>query len=196
MRPDDIIDACRRANRSFVAAVAPLSDDDFSSPSLLPGYSRRHVVAHVINKIEAHIWVLGGAASGEVRRLHPAGYDADLAADANARRPTREILADLTRSLEELETAWDALDDRMWDRQGIMTAGPRTMAEIVSHHLRNIEVHHVDLDVGYRPSDWPELFVEAELTKRLRALPERADHAELLAWVLGRASAPELVGPW
>ncbi len=26
-------------------------------------------------------------------------------------------------------------------------------------------------------------------------LPERADHADLLAWLIGRASAPDL-GPW
>ena len=69
------------------------------------------------------------------------------------------------------------------------------MAEIVTHHLRDVEVHHVDLDLGYRPSDWPAKFVEGELAKRLRALPDRADHADLLAWLLGRAPAPEL-GPW
>jgi hypothetical protein len=38
--------------------------------------------------------------------------------------------------------------------------------------------------------------VEAELIKRLRDLPDRADHADLLAWLLGRASAPTLVEPW
>ena len=88
-----------------------------------------------------------------------------------------------------------ALDDGMWDRQGIMTAGPRTMAEIVTHHLRNVEVHHVDLDIGYRPSDWCALFVEIELAKRMRALPDRAEHAALLAWLVGRAPAPDL-DPW
>jgi hypothetical protein len=90
---------------------------------------------------------------------------------------------------------WSQSDTAFWDRQGIMTAGPRTMAEIVAHHLRNVEVHHVDLDIGYRPSDWPPHFVDNELAKRLRALPDRADHADLLAWLLGRAPAPEL-GPW
>jgi len=26
------------------------------------------------------------------------------------------------------------------------------MVEIVAHHLRNVEVHHVDLDIGYLAS--------------------------------------------
>ena len=51
------------------------------------------------------------------------------------------------------------------------------MAEIVSHHLRNVEVHHVDLDIldiGYLAADWPEAFVEGELARRLGALADRA----------------------
>jgi len=154
------------------------------------------VVTHLANKARAHVWVFGGPPVGETRRLHPDGYDADRAADAGATRSAAELRADLTRSFDLLETAWEGLDDALWDRQAIMTAGLRTMTEIIRHHLRDVEVHHVDLDIGYRPADWPASFVEAELPKRLRALPDRTDHAELLAWLLGRSPAPELRGPW
>jgi maleylpyruvate isomerase len=162
---------------------------------LLPRYSRGHVVNHLANKTRAHVWLFAGPSAGEIRRLHPDGYDADLAADAGAERSADELRADLQHWFDQLDAAWDALDEELWDRQGIMTAGPRTMAEIVTHHLRNVEVHHLDLDIGYRPSDWPPHFVEGELAKRLRGLPDRAEHADLLAWLLGRAPAPEL-GPW
>jgi maleylpyruvate isomerase len=121
-----------------------------------------------------------------------------LAIRSSFRRGKRVALwlhSDLEQSFELLEHAWDALDDWLWDQQGVMTAGPRTMAEIVSHHLRNVEVHHVDLGIGYGAPDWPPEFVEGELDKRLGGLPDRADHADLLAWLLGRAPAPEL-GPW
>lgn len=83
----------------------------------------------------------------------------------------------------------------MWDGLGEMTVGPKTMTEILGHHLRNVEVHHVDLDIGYRVSDWSTLFVEGELAKRLSTLPSRADHADLLAWLLDRGRAPDLA-PW
>lgn len=195
MRPAAEIDTCRTSHRRLVHALAPLSDDDFRSPSLLPGYSRAHVVSHLINKATAHVWILGGPSAGEVRQLHPYEYNPDATADAGARRSSSAFRSDLERAFEQLESAWEALDDEQWGRQAIMTAGPRTMAEIVVHHLRNVEVHHVDLDVGYRPSDWLPQFVQGELAKRLRGLPERADHAELLAWLLDRAPAPEL-GPW
>jgi maleylpyruvate isomerase len=196
MKPLAYIDACCTSHRQLLAGLAPLTDDDFRSPSLLPRYSRAHVVTHLANKAKAHVEILGGPAAGEIRQLHPDGHDPDLAADVGAARSAAELRSDLTQSLERLEVAWDALDPPMWDRQGIMAAGPRTMAEIVTHHLRNVEVHHVDLDIGYRVADWPPIFVEGELPKRLRSLPDRADHADLLAWLIGRAPAPELFGPW
>lgn len=196
MRPTATLDACRTSHQLLLDRLAPLIDDDFRAPSLLPRYSRGHVVRHMENKARAHAAILEGAAIGEVRRIHPDGYDPDRAAEAGADRPAVELRADLADSLQLLETAWAALDEAHWDRQGIMVAGPRTMVEIVGHHLRNIEVHHLDLDIGHHPSDWPSILVEAELPKRLQALPDRAGHADLLAWLIGRATAPDLVGPW
>jgi maleylpyruvate isomerase len=196
MKPGGDIDTCIAAHRVLLGDLAPLTDDDFRSPSLLPRYSRAHVVAHLANKTRAHVWVFGGPPVGEVRRLYPDGYDADRAADEGAGRSADDLRTDLTQSFDLLETAWEGLDDELWGRHGIMTAGPRTMTEIVRHHIRNVEVHHVDLDIGYRPADWPANFVEGELPKRLRVLLDRADHADLLAWLLGRSPAPELRGPW
>lgn len=196
MEPVDTIEACRTSHRLLLVGLAPLTDDDFRAPSLLPRYSRGHVVTHLANKSKAHVLIFGGPAAGEIRQLHPDGYDPDLAADLGASRSAAELRSDLAQCFGLLEATWEAFDDILWDRQGIMAAGARTMAEIVAHHLRNVEVHHVDLDIGHRPSDWPPILVEGELSKRLRSFPDRADHAEILAWLLGRAPAPELTGTW
>lgn len=196
MRPTTTIEACRRGHRLLLNDLALLTDDDFRVPSLLPGYTRGHVVTHLANKAASHVRLLDGAARDEVRRAHPDGYDPDRAAGLGAGRSAAALRAELAERLGALEAAWDGLDDAAWAREGDMTAGRRTMAQIVGHHLRNVEVHHVDLDVGYGPSDWPPVLVEAELGKRLRSLPGRADHADLLAWLLGRAPAPALDGDW
>lgn len=196
MRPTETIEVCRKSHRRLLTALGPLTDGDFRVPSLLPGYTRGHVVTHVANKARAHAHVFGGPGLGEVRQVHPDRYDPDYAAEFGARRPAEELRSDLAQCFQLLEATWHGLDDTLWDRHGTMTAGRRTMAEIVWHHLRNVEVHHVDLQIGYRPSDWPPVLVEGELAKRLRSLPGRAEHAEILAWLLGRAPAPELSGPW
>jgi maleylpyruvate isomerase len=196
MRPAEKLDACRTSHRRLLADLAPLTDTDFRMPSLLPRYLRAHLVTHITNKARAHIGLFEGAAAGETRRIHPVGYDPDEAVSAGAGRSAMQLRADLTTSLKDLEAAWDRCDDEMWGRQALMMAGPRTMVEVLAHHQRNIEVHHVDLDLGYRASDWPAEFVETELTKRLRALPGRANPPDLLAWLLDRRPAPVLVGPW
>jgi len=195
MKPTAYIEVCRTSHHRLLEGLAPLTDEDFKTPSLLPRFTRGHVVTHLANKARAHALLFGGPAAGEIRRLHPVGYDADVAADSGAGRSAAELRADLEGSFGLIQAAWDALDDGVWDGLGEMIAGPRTMTEIIAHHLRNVEVHHADLDIGYRISDWPALFVEGELAKRLRTLSGRADHADLLAWLLNRARAPDLA-PW
>ena len=149
-----------RAIERLVTGLAPLADHDFRAPSLLPRFTRGHVVTHLANKARAHAWLFGGPAEGEVQRLHPAGYDADGAAYLGAGRSATELRTDLKGSFDLLEAAWIALDARSWNELGGITAGPRNMVEIIVHHLRNVEVHHVDLDVGYLASHWPTQFVE------------------------------------
>jgi maleylpyruvate isomerase len=195
MKPDASIEVCVGSHRRLLDGLAPLVDDDFRAPSLLPRFTRGHLVTHIANKTKAHALLFGGPGAGEIRQLHPPGYNADVAADSGAGRTAAELRADLEVSFELLLAAWDALDDGMWDRLGVMTIGPRTMTEIINHHLRNVEVHHVDLDIGYRITDWPTPFVEGELAKRLSTLSDRADHNDLLAWLLDRGRAPDLA-PW
>ena len=196
MRPINTIDACRASHRLLLEGLQPLTDTDFRAPSLLPRYSRGAVVTHLANKTRAHVRLFDGAAAGEVRPIHPDGYDPDVAANLGGNRSASHLRSDVAQCLQLLEAAWEALDDGLWSWHVLMVAGRRTMAEVVAHHLRNVEIHHVDLDIGHRPADWPSILVEGELPKRLRSLPDRAGHADILAWLLGRAPAPELTGPW
>lgn len=68
--------------------------------------------------------------------------------------------------------------------------------------LREIEMHHVDLGLGYEPSDWPEDYVTWELPMLLATVPKRvhrtADVRELVAWLSGRRARPTAVelDPW
>jgi maleylpyruvate isomerase len=195
MRPTASIAACHASHRRVLATLAGMTDDDFRLSSVLPRFSRGHVVTHLANTTRSHVRLFDSAAHGHVRELHPAGYDADRAADAGASRSGRELRADIAQAFGLLEDAWSSFDDTRWHCEAIMTAGSRTMAATVGHHWRDVEVHHVDLDAGYATAQWPPEFVHGELSKRIPDLARRADPAELLAWLLGRGEAPSL-GPW
>ena len=53
-----------------------------------------------------------------------------------------------------------------------------------------VEIHHVDLGLGYRPEDWSDVFVERMLPRMLKGLPSRCDRRVLLGWTLGSRRRP------
>ena len=195
MRPRDAIEAVTAGHRQIATAVASLDDDGMRQPSLLPGWSRARVIAHLAHKSRSHVLVIEAARAGSLGNQYPDGQDvADVESEAWSQRPTDELVGLLVDGFAALEDAWAQTPDDAWTRRGISSAGPRSMLEFVERHMRDVFVHHVDLAIGYRPSDWPLVFVNTELPKRLRDLRTRAEPSALLAWLLGRTAAPELSG--
>src|SRR5882762_7629936 len=94
MRPDLSIAACLVSHRRLLDDIQPLTDEAIRLPSGLPRWSRGRVLAHLINKADAHIWLFGGPPAGEVRRLYPQGYDPDVAANAGAGRAASELCSE------------------------------------------------------------------------------------------------------
>jgi maleylpyruvate isomerase len=189
------VEAATAAQRRLAATVAGLDDDQVGATSLLPGWSVGHVLTHLARSGDGHRQVFEGAALGEVR----AQYDSPTARvegiESGAKRPGREIVADLLASMAALEKAWGALPADRWSAVGEVSGELRTMTEIVFRRVREVEVHHADLGLAYTASEWPDEYVDEELRRGLERLADRADHRTLAAWLLGRAPAPEL-GPW
>ena len=93
---------------------------------------------------------------------------------AAGRGATADALrADLERAHNRLLDAWNELTPDAWERLGRASA-QRSMRDFVWVRRREVEVHHVDLDVGYEPSDWPVAFVRDALDEILPTLPTRA----------------------
>ena len=196
MRPRDSIETAIVGHSEVLTAVARLDDTQLAQPSLLPGWSRARVIAHLAHKSWSHVTVFEGAVVDDIRAQYPEG---PAAAEAETEvwshrdaEPLRELLGD---GFAALERAWARLPDEAWVRRGVSSAGERSMKEFVERHLRDVFVHHVDLSVGYGPPDWPAAFVSTELPKRLQDLSGRAASHDILAWLLGRSPAPELA-PW
>ena len=81
-----------------------------------------------------------------------------------------------------------------------MTKWPTTASPV--RRLREVEIHHVDLGLGYQPTDWPEAYVHWELPVLLATVPGRLrrtqDARDLLSWLAGRAPVPPPIElePW
>ena len=79
--------------------------------------------------------------------------------EAGAGRAAAAQLDDLTVSCERFADAVDAMPAPGWTHV-VETAGGRELAaaQFMWFRLREVEIHHVDLDAGYGPADWPEAF--------------------------------------
>lgn len=89
-----------------------------------------------------------------------------------------------------------SLPDRVWGRPVRTVAGGEHPAALLPfRRWREVEVHLVDLGCGVDPDEWSDGLVRRALPQLVADLSDRADHRQLMAWLLGRGPAPGL-GPW
>lgn len=176
----------------MLTAVGELDNAAVAEPSRLPGWSRGHVLAHLARNADALVNVLEG------RPMYPdaAVRDADIERDAP--RPLDVHLADLRESAARFQAAGAVPAD--WSRTVELRNGVTDEAARVPFRRRaEVELHHVDLGIGYELEDLPEDFVARQtdfLAERFAGHPDVAP-ARLTdgthAWRTGReADAPEV----
>lgn len=169
------IEMVRRSSERVVRAAEALDDDGVAADCALPGWSRAELLTHLARNADGFRRIAESAVAGEVADMYPGGPSeraADIAAGRG--RSTREVLTDLRGAIAALDQAWSELPSECWTAIGRTSTTERTVAATVNVRLRELEVHHVDLDVGYEPTDWPIAFVTRDLDDALRSLPDRA----------------------
>lgn len=131
--------------------------DALAAPSLLPGWSRGHVLSHLARNADALRNLLTWARTGVETPAYPSAAARAAGIEEGARRPLDVQIEDVRAASQAFADdaaampapAWSAILDDM---------GPA--AAVVWRRLREIEVHHVDLDLGYAPADWPPAFAQ------------------------------------
>jgi maleylpyruvate isomerase len=148
--------------------------DRLGEPSPLPGWTRAHVATHLARNADSFTWLLDGARVGERREQYPGGPATRAAAiEAGSARPAEEVVADVERAAARLAAAWARMDDASWSGQVGLSAGDVPARELVWARLREVEVHHTDLGLGYEPHRWAAEFVDRELPRRIEGLTAR-----------------------
>lgn len=182
-------DVVRSAAR-FAAAAAALTDTDLRTPSGLVRWTRAHVLAHVAGSADAYVRLLRSARTAHRAPRGPA----DAAALAHtveegAALPAAELVGQLNDSLEQFVREARTMPTEAWDGMVTALAGWRHPAWYTLRRcLRELETHHLDLDVGYRTADWPAGYVTWALTETLAVLKAQGfPLARIEATDLGRA---------
>ncbi|MGH8824905.1 MAG: maleylpyruvate isomerase family mycothiol-dependent enzyme [Jiangellaceae bacterium] len=184
------------ATDRLVGRVERLDRGDLGEPSLCTGWSRAHVVSHVARNADALTNLLTWASTGVETPMYASAEarDADIAAGAEGDAGT--LLDELRASAQRFSTAVASMPDEAWERQvrlGAAAAGATIPARrVLWQRLKEVEIHHVDLDAGYTPADWAPWFVDRALAETLRMFGRRDDVPGLTLVVDGTT---ERLGP-
>lgn len=169
----DLTDQIDDATTLLLETSGRLTDDDVRQPSLLPGWSRGHVLTHVARSGDVLRGLLDGARTGVPGRGYAGSSDREDAIEAGAGRRAAVLTADVRDSAAAWRAAVLAMPAESWAAP--VTLGDKNVraSYLMTVRLVEIELHHVDLDAGYLPSDWPTTFNQLELTEPMRG--QRAD---------------------
>ena len=196
---DRIDDATQR----LLGDARVMADSDLRAASLLPGWTRAHVLAHLARGADAMRNLLVGARSGQVRPAYASAEARQADIDQGATMTAKDLTADLADSAMALRTVARQLPDEAWQVQlRILDSVPFPAAQILTRRLVELELHHCDLGAGYGPADWPTAFAAMELAEPMRSQrQDRLGYAPSAATTGDRPPAPwrpgqRLPGSW
>jgi maleylpyruvate isomerase len=172
-----------------------LSEAGLRAPSLLPGWTRAHVVAHVARNADAMRKLLVGARSGESRPAYASADAREAGIEQGAGQNAAALMTDLADSAMALRTVARQLPDEAWQFQvRMLDSEPFPAALLLTRRLVEVELHHCDLGSGYGPADWPAAFAAMDLPEPMRS--QRADRLSRPQPAPEAAAKPRPPAPW
>jgi maleylpyruvate isomerase len=208
------------ATERLTGSIEDVRSEDLEQTSLLPGWSRSHVLVHLARNADGLRNLLLSARTGEPLRMYasPQTREADIVAGVT--RPAEVIIADVVEASRRFLVEAAAFPEDRWTNEVTFTSGgpnplPISAERVVELRLAEVEIHHVDLDLGYSFGDVPAFLAGQLLAdfvcrydqQSTRFALELDDHpggvgcvrsgdlpvvrgslADALAWLTGRSS--------
>lgn len=180
--------------------VRTLDDDAVRAPSLLPGWTRGHVLTHIARNADAMCNLLEWARTGVEHPMYASREQRDADIEAGAGRSAADLEADVESSAERLLAALAALPAE--SRSATVRSGagtPMPASDVLWARIREVAYHHVDLGTGRRFRDLPAPVVARGLPEAVQrtgvdpaAIGVRGSAADLLGWLTGREDGASL----
>ena len=201
---------CAASHQRLLQALDGLTDEQCRQPSLLPSWSRGHVLSHLANNAYSHVRMFVAASRGEETEQYEGGKPTrDAQIESWSSLSAHELVGHVRASIYALEGAWASATPTTWTGFGIKShagGGRVAITDLLLMRWCETEVHLADLNLDYSFESWDATFVRFELDRQLMiwnsrksmgltVLPEAA--AKLspnhrLAWLLGRLAVDGL----
>lgn len=155
----ELHDLLTTATQRLLGATIVVTDEQWAAPSRLPGWSRGHLATHLARQADGLTRLVDGATTGVQASMYasPEARTADI--EDGAARTGLELQTDLDTSAERLTEAFERLDHvdadgsagaSGWSAVVEMRGGLVVPARLLPvGRLFEVEIHHVDLDLGH-----------------------------------------------
>ncbi|MEU5592039.1 maleylpyruvate isomerase family mycothiol-dependent enzyme [Streptomyces sp. NPDC020298] len=146
----------QEATERLLTAAARLDNAAVTGSSRLPGWTRGHILAHLARNADALVNVLEG------RPMYESATARDADIERDAPRPLDVQLADLRATAARFQATGAAPAD--WSRTVELRNGVTdSAARVPFRRWIEVELHHVDLGIGYELEGLPAEFTEREI---------------------------------
>lgn len=211
------------ATQRLLGSTMGISEEQWQSPSRLPGWTRAHVASHLARNADALTRLVKDLVEGRQAPLYPSLSERDREIERGSERDGLALQIDLDTSAGRLHEAFDLLERVPVPTQ--VTLAPDVVVDAVQlpvARLAEVLLHHLDLDVGFSLADvspdatrwllaWvcfrlrhrgstPAMRIESDsgLTDRIGgsgyATTVHGSDAALAGWLSGRTGSEELRG--
>jgi maleylpyruvate isomerase len=180
-----------RASARLVDNVRRLRDGDAAGPSLLPGWTRGHVLTHVARNADGAVNLLTWARTGVETPQYVSAERRNADIEAGAGRTAAELLDDLVATGGRLVAAIEQMPPTAWRATVRWRTGREAPAlDVLWSRLREVEIHHVDLDAGFSPDGWSDAFSSHLIGAMVKRAPSDTSFRVLATdlartWVIG-----------
>src|SRR5215470_8753040 len=169
------------ATGRLVTTAAALTDAQTREPSLLPGWTRGHVLTHMARNADGLANLLSWARTGRETPMYASADSRRADIDRGSGRPASELVADVERTAAAFAADAASLPEDAWTVPVRALQGPPFPAlEVLERRLSEVEILHVDLAAGYLPGDWPADFVAGALPRVAGSFAGRQDSPSFL----------------
>ncbi len=164
------------ANGRLAATLATLTDEQAREPSLLPGWTRGHVLSHIAYNGEGLANLLRWARTGTETPMYASAGDRTAAIEEGAGRTAAALAAHVREAAAQFTAEAARVAGEAWSTPVRALSGPPfPAAGVPLRRFGEVEIHHADLGLAYQPGDWPEEFVAAYFPRVVRSWAGRQD---------------------
>lgn len=163
-----------RALSDWEKLLPAITPEQFAGPSLLPGWDRSHLLAHVDGFARAMARQLASAQTGELNPMYDGGQPArNERIELTALMAPEALRTRVAEALELLATGINTIPANGWDAETGYRPGA-VVRDCAFAAWRELLIHASDLGLGSSPLDWSREFCSHLFESLAGRIP--ADH--------------------